>query len=254
MSKVEAFLNKIGVEDLSVFEKEDFDVDAFSGEFIQSKLELLRATPDFVEPLKADFKKAGIGEAFLKAKKHLNKAFALGKSNSELEQLDYEDLLSLAHEASNKNKVADDVVKERDAIIANLQNTIEAKELEVKGIVSKYEGEKKKLKVDSYIDNLLSKQEYIVSKDKVKALLEADLMKNGISVELDGDNVSLKKGDYDFLLNNKKADLAAYCSVALDELVKKNNGVQSVVTTVKAAADNDAYNKLYGGKSLLEQV
>ena len=253
MSKHIEFLEKIGIEDVSVFEQDDFNVDEFAETFRKSQIEALRGSKEFVEPLRNDFKKAGLGEAYLKAKKSLNKTFSLGKSNSELEAIDYEDLLVIVSEAANKGKVTEDVVKEREKIIADLQEALAAKENEAKDIITRYETEKKQAKKEAIIKAELDKHDFAFSKDNLYKLLTVKMMESRIDIDFDGDKVLLKEGDYNYMPNGKMIGVGDYVKTELSEFIVKNNGQQPPQQQI-VATQNDRLKALYPNGHLLSEI
>ena len=244
MSKSIEFLNKIGIEDVSIFDAEDFDVNTFADSYLKTQLETIKSSKDVVEPLREQFKKAGLGEAYLKAKKSLNKTFALGKTNSELEAIDYEDLLLLTSENLNKGKVSDDVVKERERIIAELNEKLEAKEKEKLDVISSYENSIKKAKVDNVLFKELDKYEYIVSKDSVFKLLAVKMQEKGVAIDFEKDEVVLKEGEFKYLSNGRVVSFSDFVKTELEEFIKKNNGTQNRQTTI-STEKTETLDKMY---------
>lgn len=224
-SKIEQFIEKLGVE-----LPEDKDVDTFFSEFQQQQTELFLKRGDILDPIKEGVKKEASIVTMRKAKKDINTAFGLGLTNSQLDELDYQDLVEKAKTAVSSNANADEIVKKYQADLM-------AKAQEVERVSQEWEQkynsailEFKTKEAEKTFENALllelGKSEFIISNDYVKDIIRTKMKADNIDVVIEDGKMKLKQSGHELFKDDKTglATLPYLIDKYVGEVKKKSNG------------------------------
>lgn len=228
MSNQTLLLEKLGFS-IEEIEKEGFDVEAAVSDFSKKQEDLFKNRSDILQPIKDNATKEASIIATKKAKKAIVKAFGLSITDSELQEVETDALLTKAIENIRTGTGAEvtELQNKIIALTADYTSKVEAKEQELKDKEIELLNDLKREKVNAFLNKSLYDKEYLVDNELVHNIFMTGIIADKFKLEPTENGVIVKKEDGLEALkpdNSAKIDIDYLKEKYLSKLIVKSNG------------------------------
>lgn len=247
MSNQTLLLEKLGFS-IEEIEKEGFDVEAAVNAYTTNQIEIFKNRLDILQPIIEPKKQEASIIATKKAKKAIVKALGLPFSDAEMQDVEFDVLLSkgIEHIRTGANTEVSTLQNKIIELTAEYNTRVEAKEQELRDKEASLLNDLRKEKVQSFLNTNLFDREYLVEKELVQNIfltgIAADKFilepkENGIIVRNEEGTEALKPD------NSAKIDIDYLKEKYLSKLIVKSNG-SGQQQQQNRSIDEDALKKI----------
>ena len=247
MSNQVLLLQKLGFN-IEEIEKEGFDVELVLSDFSKKQEDLYKNRSDILQPMKDKATKEASIIATKKAKKAIVKAFGLSVTDSELQEVETDVLLTKGIENIRTGTSAEvtELQNKIIALTADYTSKVEAKEQELKDKELALLNDIKREKVNAFLNRSLYDKEYLVDNELAHNIFMTGIAADKFNLEPTESGVIVKKEDGLEALkpdNTAKIDIDYLKEKYLGKLIVKSKGSGQQQQQNKSI-DDDAFKNI----------